>query len=142
MNNISSKPTNITRTFATVTNCRLDNIIIDRITHTVTLSADGQGVLTATVDGVQVDVQTADRLLCWAKQDGSVTVLETVRGVEGISKGEASNLHRVLGRLGFKNHAQVAADVLGRMVASFTQLSRDEARLVRSYAHGQMGLVG
>jgi YD repeat-containing protein len=144
MNNTKSPIRSIARTFTATSNARMDGVIIDRFTHTVTLSADAQGELTATVDGVATDWQTADRLLCWARADGSVTVLETVRAgfPQGISTGEAVNLHRVLGRLGFKRHYELAGEVLGREVGSFGHLSREDAALVRSYAHGQHGLVG
>ncbi|MFB9991572.1 hypothetical protein ACFFLM_06275 [Deinococcus oregonensis] len=139
---MSSKPTDISRTFSAISNHRMDNIIIDRSTHTVTLSADAQGVLTATVDGVQVDVQTADGILRWARADGSVTVLETVYAVEGISMGEACNLHRVLGGFGFRGHCALTSELVGRPLSSLTELSSDEAAMVRSWAYGQYGLVG
>lgn len=147
-----NKPTirNIRRTFNTVTNCRLDGIIIDRITHTVILSADAQGVLTAQVDGVSVDVATADRLLCWAREDGSVTIVDTVRegiskgeAVEGITTREAAALHRTLARWGVRssNHLPVAMSAIGRKIKSFTELAQAEISIVTRHASALMAGV-
>jgi len=115
-------------------------------TRTVTLSGgrDEQGrtlPLAATVDGAEVPAEEVVRLLNWAKRDGRVTLLSDARLLPAIGKAQACELHRELGRLGYRNpqHYLLAAEALERPVTSFAGLTAAEVITVRSYAYGQLG---
>lgn len=115
-------------------------------TRTVTLSGgrDEQGhalPIVATVDGAEVPTEEAVQLLTWAKRDGRATLLSDERSIPTIGKAQGCELHRELGRLGYRNHYSVAGEALERPVASLATLTAQEAGVVRSYAYGQLGLT-
>ena len=58
-----------------------------------------------------------------------------------IGKAVACELHRELGRLGYRAHYALAGDVLNRVVPSLAALTAEERNLVREYAYGQLGLM-
>lgn len=116
--------------------------------HTVTLSADHEGTLSAQVDGEAEAVEEAVRLLNRAKKDGRVELLEETRTPEPeqpriplteptIGKARAARLHRIMGRLGLSSaqHYAIAAAALGEWapVPSLADLYEREARVV--WAH-------
>ena len=60
---IQDKPRSITRTWTVTTAHEMDRVVVMTTTHTVTLSADHAGHLTAQVDGQPTTPQRADHLL-------------------------------------------------------------------------------
>jgi len=55
----------------------------------------------------------------------------------------ACELHRELGRLGYREHYALAGDVLNWVVPNLATLSAAERDLVREYAYRQLGpMVG
>ncbi|AZI44009.1 hypothetical protein EHF33_13870 [Deinococcus psychrotolerans] len=70
-----------------------------------------------------------------------VAAPEPVEVAVPIGNAVACQLHRELGRLGYRAHDQTASEVLGRAVTSLAALSTAERDLVREYAYGQMGLM-
>lgn len=125
----------LSRTWSAHTTYRECSVITGTATYVVTISRAGQG-FTAEVDGQPVDVLTADRILRAA--DRLEVIAETLNT---IGKPAACNLHRELGRLGFKDHYATTADALGRPVASLAALSAQDAYTVRNYARGQWGMT-
>lgn len=65
---IQDKPRSITRTWTVTTAHEMDRVVVMTTTHTVTLSADHAGHLTAQVDGQPTTAQRADQLLRTAAQ--------------------------------------------------------------------------
>lgn len=65
---IQDKPRSITRTWTVTTAHEMDRVVVMTTTHTVTLSADHAGHLTAQVDGQPTDPRRADQLLRTAVQ--------------------------------------------------------------------------
>ena len=133
--NISTRAS--TRTWNTSTDDLMDGAVVQTRTHTVTLTRTRTG-LVALVDGQPADVLAADAIL-----RGATTLTVTAEALEVvIGKPAACELHKVLGRLGFRDHYATASDALGRRVTSLAALTADEAATVRSYAYGQWGLTG
>lgn len=126
-----------TRTWTTRTDDQMDGAVVQVRTHTITLTRTPTGI-TAEIDGQPADVLAADAILRGAT---SVTVTAEVL-VPVIGNAVACELHKVLGRLRFRDHYGLAAEALGRTVRSLATLTADEARTVRSYAYGQWGLTG
>ncbi|MFT2719709.1 hypothetical protein ACMT4L_06845 [Deinococcus sp. A31D244] len=60
---IQDKPRSITRTWTVTTAHEMDRVIVMTTTHTITLSADHAGHVSAQVDGQTVTPQRADHLL-------------------------------------------------------------------------------
>ncbi|SMB93199.1 hypothetical protein [Deinococcus hopiensis] len=108
-------------------------------THFVTLARDHSGNLSAIVDGENMNFVEASRLLDRASQ---VEKIEEVilPAPAPIGNPAAHQLHRTLGRLGYRNHYALASEVLGRTVTSLAALTAEDAATVRSYAFGQLGL--
>lgn len=100
----------------------------------VTLSADGDGALTASINGETCPWTRADEVLRAARRDGELTLLEEFRTT--IGKPAAAAVHRELGRLGVHhpNHYLVAAATVGRPITSLTQLQPHEVGAVLGYA--------
>lgn len=134
MTNPTTKPTNVRRTW------QLAFVAPLRPDQQVTLQADCHGHQTAWIDGVTADHETAVRLLQDGLLCGTVTLISDEVPFAG--KRAAHQLHRLLGELGFKDHYGLATEALGRPVSSLAHLSAPELVLVRSYAHGQFGMVG
>jgi hypothetical protein len=125
----------LSRTWAAFTTYRECSVITGTVTYVVTISRTAQG-FTAEVDGLPVSVLEADQILRAADRlELLAEVLPT------IGKPAACNLHRELGRLGFKDHYATAADALGRPVPSLAALSAEDAYTVRNYARGQWGMT-
>ncbi|MPY67818.1 hypothetical protein F8S09_14190 [Deinococcus sp. SDU3-2] len=78
---------------------------------------------------------TAEGVSAWEAMQQAARTLPPV-----IGKAAARELHRELGRLGFRNHYATAAEVLERPVPSLALLSAEDAHTVRSYARGQWGM--
>ncbi|GGO19492.1 hypothetical protein [Deinococcus humi] len=105
--------------------------------YAVTIARTARGLI-ATVDGVQVPVLEADRILRTAAR---VEVMSEVLEAAPIGKPAACNLHKELGALGYRSHYALAAEVLGKPVPSLAALSAEDAATVRQYAYGQLGRV-
>jgi len=131
----STAPRKISRTWAAFTTYRECGVVVSLAVYAVTISRTGQG-FAATVDGQPVDVLAADRLL---RNADRLELLAEV--LDTIGKPAACNLHRELGRLGFRDHYTTAADALGRPVPSLAALSAQDAYTVRNYARGQWGMT-
>jgi len=147
MQNDSSKPRNKSRTW------KVDlyagwgdgpSATVHISSHTVTLSADTHGVLSAEVDGEAATVERAVSYLNWAKREGQVKLLEETRTPDSLSftpptigKSRAAKLHKIMGVLGLPSaqHYALAAAALGEWVplASLADLYEREARVV--WAH-------
>ena len=126
-----------TRTWNTSTDDLMDGAVVQVRTHTVILTRTPTGIV-ALIDGQPADVLAADAIL-----RGATTLIVQAEVLEVvIGKPAACELHKVLGRLGFRDHYATAADALGRPVPSLAALTADEAATVRSYAYGQWGLTG
>jgi len=128
------------RKFDVLTVDRECGVVVDVRSHTVTLTRTAAGLI-AEIDGLADTVDSAVRLLTQAQR---VNLLEEVltapmpTGV--IGKAVACELHRELGRLGYREHYALAGDVLNRVVPSLAALTAAERDLVREYAYGQLGL--
>ncbi|CAM3991453.1 hypothetical protein [Deinococcus frigens] len=131
----TTAPRAISRTWAAHTTYRECSVVMSTAVYAVTVSRTGQG-FAAEVDGVPVDVVAADRVL--RNADRLELLAETL---DTIGKPAACNLHRELGRLGFKDHYATAADALGRPVPSLAALTPVDAYTVRNYARGQWGMT-
>ncbi|UQN10145.1 hypothetical protein [Deinococcus sp. QL22] len=131
------------RTFHVLTVVRECGVTVDTEMNVVTLTRNATGNV-ATIDGEATTMDQAVRLLkgaeiVWLQAE----VLSPVAPMtDTLSKAEACDLHRLLGSFGFRNHYAVAEEMVGREVRSLTQVTADEAALIRSYAYGQFGLVG
>ncbi|GAA5437701.1 hypothetical protein M8445_17235 (plasmid) [Deinococcus aquaticus] len=131
-----TKPRHITRTWNVTLYGRYESgtapVILGQ--HRVTLAADGQGVISASVDGRDATEAAAVAILNRAKRDGQVQLREEVR--IGLPKPAASRLHRDLALAGILagNHYAVASAALGRVISSLTQVQPHEAEQVRGYA--------
>lgn len=106
----------------------------------VTITADCQGVLSAEINDVPAELETALIWLGRAQLAGHTEVV--CEGAPFAGKPAAHRLHILLGELGYRHHYALAAEVLGRPVSSLANLRPAELALVSSYAHGQLGLVG
>ncbi|WP_237724906.1 hypothetical protein [Deinococcus alpinitundrae] len=132
------------RKFDVLTVDRKCGVVVDVPTNTVTLTRTAAG-LVAEIDGQAATVESAVRLLAQAQR---VSLLEEVLTaptpvVAVIGKAVACELHRELGRLGYRtsaSHYGVAATALGRDVTSLAALTAEEAQLTRSFAYGRLGL--
>lgn len=78
-----SKPTNKARTWATVAYDCLDGAVVQIRRHTVTLTADAQGLLSALVDGEEAPLERAVRLLTCADHTELLSELRLVPPVGG-----------------------------------------------------------
>lgn len=72
-----TRPTNITRTWSCDVAHRLDGAVVMTTHHTVTLSADHAGQITAMVDGAVCAIRQADDVLRDAGEFGRTLVGET-----------------------------------------------------------------
>ena len=113
-------------------------------TYTVTMSRAAGGFI-ATVNGKEVDVKAAARILESAEADKALTVTAEILDTpapapERLGKAAAYELHRELGRLRFRDHYATASEALGVPVSSLAALTAEEANTVRSYARGSWGL--
>ena len=135
----TTAPRTLSRTWAAHTTYRECSVVTSTAVYTITVSRTASG-FAAEVDGVPVDVLAADRLLRNADRlELMAEVLDTT--APSIGNPAACNLHRELGRLGFKDHYTTAADALGRPVPSLAALSPQDAYTVRDYARGQWGMT-
>lgn len=112
--------------------------------HTVTLSADHEGILSAVIDGeAQTDPERAVKLLEWAKQEGSFKLLSEERAAPPaplelsappIGKARACALHKIMGLTGLPHaqHYALSAAALGEPwpLESLADLTEPEARAV------------
>ena len=71
-----TRPTNITRTWSCHVAHRMDGAVVMTTNHTVTLSADHAGQITATVDGAVCTIQQADDVLRDAGEFGRTLIDE------------------------------------------------------------------
>ena len=120
-------------------------VVVDVRSHTVTLTRTAAG-LAAEIDGQVAMLDSAVRLLTQAQRvsllEEVLTAPAPVAGeVAVIGKAVACELHRELGRLGYREHYALAGDVLNRVVLSLAAITAAERDLVREYAYGQLGLV-
>jgi hypothetical protein len=127
------------RTWATVTRLGGYGENWGTLTHTVTMTRTAAG-FRAEVNGQPATMQEADAILRNAtRRTVTAEQLEPVPA-PSIGKAAACELHRELGRLGFRDHYTTAAEVLERPVPSLAALTAEEAHTVRSYARGQWSM--
>lgn len=136
---VPAKARAITRTWNTVTHDCMDGAVVQVRQHAVTLTRTAAG-LVAEIDGQPADVLKADQILRGATF--RTVTAEVLEAPATIGNRAACELHRILGRLRFRDHYSAAAEALGREVRSLAALTLEEARTVRSWAYGQWGLVG
>ncbi len=112
--------------------------------HTVTLSADHEGTLSAVVDGeAQTDPERAVKLLEWARQEGYFKLLDEQHtappaplelSAPPIGKARACALHKIMGLTGLPHaqHYALSAAALGEPwpLESLADLSEPEAKTV------------
>lgn len=133
----------LARTWRTEHTAEMDRVVISVSTHTVTLRrAFVGGPLSAEVDGQPADVARAVALLGDARRVEVLAEDPAPQPEATIGNRAACELHRVLGRLRFRDHYSAATEALGREVRSLAALTVDEAATVRSWAYGQWGLTG
>lgn len=126
-----------TRTWATVRHVTAYGEHWGHEVHTVTLTRDAAGHLTAQLDGEHVPTAQAVSILSGA-DSVTLTAEAYLPGTPAtIGKARAARLHRFMGRLGLPSaqHYALAAAALGEWapVPSLAQLSEPEARTV--WAH-------
>ena len=140
MNNTTTAPRPKTVTYrARVADVEY-GVTLSVTTHHITLTRDHSGSLSAIVDGENVEYSYAEGLLNLSEaQKHTPELLEEVILTPTIGKQAARALHIELGRLGHKNHYALAAEVLGKTVASLADLTEEEAVEVRSYGYGVLG---
>ncbi|WP_119673964.1 hypothetical protein [Deinococcus sp. RM] len=129
-----SKPRNISRTWETVTEHRPHGEYWGDTLHTVTLTADQHGTLTAQLDGQPVPVADAVRVLHYATRTELIREERTPEPAPVIGKPRAARLHRLMGRVGLPSaqHYALAAAALGEWAPlhSLATLTEQEARAV------------
>lgn len=140
----STTPRALFRAWQATVTYRECGTVTDVQTYTVTMSRTAQGV-TATLNGRPADVLAAARILSSAQSENALTVTAEILDTpstpaRAIGKAAAHELHRELGRLGYRDHYTTAAEVLGVPVASLAALTTEQAQTVRSYAYGNWGL--
>lgn len=133
-----SKPRALSRTWAAHTTYRECGVVTGTAVYTVTMNRTAHG-FTATVDGQPVDVLAADRVL--RNADRLTVTAEVLDTRPTIGNAAGHELHKELGRLGFRAHYLTASEALGRAVASFAALTAQDAYTVRDYARGQWGMT-
>jgi hypothetical protein len=124
------------RTFKVLTVSRECGVVVDVDYALVTLIRTESG-LVAAVNGAATTVDQAVRLLTGAEK---VWLEAEVLAAPAVGKPTAHALHIELGKLGYKSHYALAAEVLSRPVTSLAALTADDVQLVRSYAYGQLSL--
>jgi hypothetical protein len=125
------------RTWKAHTTYRECGVVTGVSAHAVTITRTASG-FRATVDGLPVGVLDADRVLRAADR---LEVTGEVLEHGPIGKAAGCELHRELGRLGFRDHYTTASEALARPVSSFAALSEADAYIVRDYARGQWGMT-
>ncbi|WP_161883863.1 hypothetical protein [Deinococcus alpinitundrae] len=130
------------RTFNVLSVTRECGVTTDVEYTTVQLTRTDTG-LTAQINSQPTELERAVALLRTAER---VWLLEEVLTSEVptapvIGKAIACELHRELGRLGYRAHYALAGDVLNRVVPSLAAITAEERNLVREYAYGQLGLM-
>lgn len=134
----TSSPRAKTRTWATVRHVTAYGEHWGTESHTVTLTRDAAGQLSAQLDGEPVPTVQAVSILNRA-DSVTLTAEAYLPGTPAptIGKARAARLHRFMGRLGLPSaqHYALAAAALGEWerVPSLAQLSEREARTV--WAH-------
>ncbi|MFT2720713.1 hypothetical protein ACMT4L_11975 [Deinococcus sp. A31D244] len=130
----TSKPRNITRTWDTITEHRPYGEHWGDTLHTVTLTADQHGTLTAQMDGRPVPAADAVRVLRYATRTTLTHEYRTPEAAPVIGKPRAARLHRLMSRLGLPSaqHYALAAAALGEWspLPSLATLTEQEARTV------------
>ncbi|WP_291432375.1 hypothetical protein [Deinococcus sp.] len=128
---------NITRTWETVTEHRPHGEHWGDTLHTVTLTADQHGNVTAQIDGQDADPAAAVRALHYATRAELVSEYRAPTPPPVIGKARAARLHRLMGRLGLPSaqHYALAAAALGEWapLPTLADLTEPEARTV--YTH-------
>jgi len=128
------------RTFNVLSVTRECGVTTDVEYTTVQLTRAPQG-LTAQINGQPAELERAVALLRTAER---VWLIEEMRLPEvdtaPIGKAVACELHRELGRLGYRAHYALAGEVLNRVVPSLAAITAAERDFVREYAYGQLGL--
>ncbi|CAM3474182.1 hypothetical protein DESA109040_14085 [Deinococcus saxicola] len=114
--------------------------------HTITLSADHEGTLSAVIDEAQATLEEAVKLLEWAKREGHFKLLGEERtalpaplelSTAPIGKARACVLHKIMGMTGLPKgqHYAISAAALGEPwpLGSLADLTEREAEVV--WAH-------
>ena len=91
----------LSRTWQATVTYRECSVVTDIVTYTVTMTRTAQG-FTATVDGKEVDVLAAARILKNAQNDNGLTVTAEILDTPAptIGKARAHKLLVIMGRLG------------------------------------------
>lgn len=121
-----------TRTFRASYQITLESAVLSAHTHIITITGRTLKTIQATVDGVIVTVEEAERITRLALSLGSFEKIgETSPEPSPIGKARAHAMHVELARHGYPtNHYDLASGVLGREVASLAALTEAEARAV------------
>ena len=124
----------LSRTWKATVTYRECGVVVDVTTYTVTLSrAVIGGPLAAQVDGQEVDVTRAVGIL----QGAQVEVLNEVLSQPtppSIGKGRAHKLHKIMARLGLRDHYGIARRACGLGECySLAALTEGQAREVWAY---------
>jgi hypothetical protein len=138
--NFTTAPTtpirNVSKTYQVVVYGRYESgsATVRLGTCTVIVSADGEGTLTASINGQPWALERADALLLEAREGGHLTLVEEFRTT--IGNKAASAVHRELGRMRVLpvNRYQIAAVVVQRSITSLSQLQPHEVGAVLQYA--------
>lgn len=131
----TSKPRALFRAWQARVTYRECSVITAIETYTVTMSRTAQGV-TATVNGKEVDVLAAGRILSSARQDNGLTVTAEILDTPAptIGKARAHRLHIIMGRLGLHDHYGIARRACGLAECySLAALTDQQARDVWGY---------
>ncbi|CAM3887048.1 hypothetical protein [Deinococcus frigens] len=128
----------LSRTWAAHVIYRECSVITGTADYTVTMTRTAEG-FTAEVNGQPVGVLDAARILGSAER--LTVTAETLDTPPTIGNAAGCNLHRELGRLGFRDHYLTAGEALGRAVPSLAALTAQDAYTVRDYARGQWGMT-
>ena len=130
----STKPSALFRAWLATVTYRECGVVTDVTTYTVTMSRTQTGIV-ATVNGKEVDVLTADRILSNAQADNGLTVTAEIfdTPTPTIGKARAHRLHKIMGRLGLHDHYGVARRATGQDIFSLAQLTEEQAKEVWAY---------
>ncbi|MDV6376106.1 hypothetical protein [Deinococcus arenicola] len=134
----TNTPRALSRTWAAHVIYRECSVITGTADYTVTMTRTADG-FAATVNGQPVGVLDAARILGSAER--LTVTAETLDTPPTIGNAGGCELHKVLGRLGFRDHYLTAGEALGRAVPSLAALTAQDAYTVRDYARGQWGMT-
>ncbi|WP_161883941.1 hypothetical protein [Deinococcus alpinitundrae] len=126
----------VTRECGVTTDVEYTTVQLTRADTGLTAQINGQP---AELERAVATLRTAERV--WLLEEVLTEPAPVAAEVAVIGKAVACELHRELGRLGYREHYALAGDVLNRVVPSLAAITAAERDLVREYAYGQLGLM-